>query len=221
VSTEILGSEPCRGGSKAGTAEEGRIAGERFHNSFQRCDKLLARRVAKRGTSVQAGVPISFIAMFDGLEMSLEAGSPAGSGREAVRQGAGSLLAPGYSPSTNSLMVPCPSGTSRAAPRRRLSRGRVKWSLPTGLRRSRGSELDLAATAPSFRARSCRHGAQLPCSILPPRRSASVLDLAATALSFRARSRPPRRSASVLDLAATALKNLLTSRSRPPMNAQP
>ena len=194
VSTEILGSEPCRGGSKAGTAEEGRIAGERFHNSFQRCDKLLARRVAKRGTSVQAGVPISFIAMFDGLEMSLEAGSPAGSGREAVRQGAGSLLAPGYSPSTNSLMVPCPSGTSRAAPRRRLSRGRVKWSLPTGLRRSRGSELDLAATAPSFRARSCRHGAQLPCSISPPRRSASELDLGRHGAQLPCSILPPQRS---------------------------
>lgn len=34
--------------------------------SFQRCDKLLARRVARDEGAVQAGVPISFIAMLGG-----------------------------------------------------------------------------------------------------------------------------------------------------------
>ena len=32
----------------------------------ERCDKLLARRVARDEGAVQAGVPISFIAMFGG-----------------------------------------------------------------------------------------------------------------------------------------------------------
>ena len=35
-------------------------------SSTERCDKLLARRVARDEGAVQAGVPISFIAMFGG-----------------------------------------------------------------------------------------------------------------------------------------------------------
>jgi len=45
-------------------------AAQRWHGarcSVERCVQLLARRVAKRGTSVQAGVPISCNAMFDRL----------------------------------------------------------------------------------------------------------------------------------------------------------
>ena len=36
-------------------------------SSTERCDKLLARRVARDEGAVQAGVPISFIAMLGGL----------------------------------------------------------------------------------------------------------------------------------------------------------
>jgi hypothetical protein len=39
---------------------------ENRRTSAQRCDKLLARRVARDEGAVQAGVPISFIAMFGG-----------------------------------------------------------------------------------------------------------------------------------------------------------